>query len=265
MARKKLELIKTSKLNPPNDSEFLWRYFDIHKFLCFLQNRTFRFTRMDQFEDPLEGVPLSALTTYAEKVDQNLVHNLSLSELILDQTLFEQLPPMLKKKLNAIHGIHKSTFVSCWFYEQRESMAMWNLYSNPDGVALKMPFGKLRKRLKPSSDVAVPISAYYAGKIVYQDFKSVFPEGDSSKVPKVALRKDNSFSHEREFRFVIRTSSLVDGLVGIDSEQIALDSLGLKAVCHPRMISWKKANVKRILEQAGLPSAFQVSEIRLRP
>lgn len=260
----KLELIKTARVNLPKNNEFLWRYFDIHKFLSFLQNRTFRFTRMDQFEDPLEGVPLSALTTYAKDLDQNLVHNLSLSELILDKSLFNKLPVPLQKKLSAIRGIHRSTYASCWFYEQRESMAMWNLYSNSDGVALKAPFGKLRVQLLPATGIPIHISAFYAGTIDYQDFKRVYVDSRSSKVPKVCLRKDSSFSHEKEFRFVIRTSSTGDDLVGFDSQPITLRSLGLKVVCHPRMISWKKENIKTILHQAGLSSAFQESEIKLR-
>ena len=45
---------------------FLWRYFDLHKFFSFLRNGEIRFTRMDEFEDPMEGIPLRALIIYEE-------------------------------------------------------------------------------------------------------------------------------------------------------------------------------------------------------
>jgi hypothetical protein len=262
---KAAELIKTGKLNLPKSNEFLWRYFDIHKFLSFLQNKTFRFTRMDQFEDPLEGIPLSALTLYDEKLAHNLIpENISLSELILDPSLFPKLPPALLDKLRKIHSTHRSTFVSCWFYEQRESMAMWNLYSNADGVALKIPFGKLKAQLLLPG-TSKNISAYYAGRIDYQNFQKVDSYADNlSKVPKVALRKDSSFSHEKEFRFIVRSSNTNDDIIGIDSKPINLSTIGLNVVCHPRMISWKKTNIQNILKKARLPNAFRESEIKLR-
>jgi hypothetical protein len=221
---------------------------------------------MDQFEDPLEGVPLSALTLYDEKLALHLVpENISLSTLILDPSLFPKLTPALRSKLKKIHHTHRSTFVSCWFYEQRESMAMWNLYSNPDGVALKIPFGKLKAKLLVGNNTG-NISAYYAGSIDYQNFQDVASYSDNrlSKVPKVALRKDSSFSHEKEFRFVVRSSGNNNDLIGIDSKPMQLTKLGLKVVCHPRMASWKKNNIQNILREASLRDAFQESEIKLR-
>ena len=259
---KPLELIPGSKSALPGADEFLWRYFDLHKFLKLLQSKTFRFSRMDQFEDPLEGIPLSALITYHSKIDRNLIQNVTLSELILDPTLANGLPEELHKKLNAINGIQKSAFVSCWFYEQRESVAMWNLYSNADGIALKVPFGKIKKMLNVSHD---DISSFYGGLVTYQDFTKVSPyESNSLKTGKVALRKDKSFSHEKEFRFVIRTNTHRTEYTGIDSEPINLKRLGLNIICHPRMTAWKKENIKGLLKGEGMHTSLIPSQILLR-
>jgi hypothetical protein len=260
---KALELIPARKQALPKDDEFLWRYFDLHKFLNLLQCKTFRFARMDQFEDPLEGIPLSALIVYHAKLDRNLIQNITLSELILDPNLAKDIPEELRRRLNAINGIQKSTFVSCWFYEQRESVAMWNLYSNPDGIAVKIPFGNIKKLLKVDQD---DISAYYGGLVDYQDFTKVNPFQTNSalKTGKVALRKDKSFSHEKEFRFVIRTNTHKTEYTGIDSAPINLKRLGLQVVCHPRMPAWKKENIRGLLKVEGMHNALAPSQIQLR-
>jgi len=44
-----LELIQSSKAPLPKRTEYLWRYFDIHKFINLLQTNVILFTRMDQF------------------------------------------------------------------------------------------------------------------------------------------------------------------------------------------------------------------------
>jgi Protein of unknown function (DUF2971) len=253
-------LISSRKAPLPKRTDYLCRYFDIHKFLNLLQNKTIRFTRMDQFEDPQEGIPLSAFVAYADKL--NATAYSTIGELILDTKRFKEIPAPLQKKLNAINAIQKSSFLTCWFAEQRESVAMWNLYSNADGVAVKIPFANLSRQLKIEKDTN--ISAYYAGRLVYQDFKNIYKNTSDKKVGKVALRKDHSFTHESEFRFVVRTRDHHLDLAGIDSLPLDLMRLGMKVICHPRMSAWKKKNIKNLLENAGMTGVLQESSIRLR-
>lgn len=255
-------LISSRKAPLPNTTNYLWRYYDIHKFINLLQNNTIRFTRMDMFEDPQEGIPLSAFVTHAEKLNLRLIENKPLGELILDETQFNKVPPLLQKELKMIYAIQKSSFLTCWFTEQRESVAMWNLYSNDEGVAVKIPFGKLSRQLKIEKDKN--ISAYYGGRLVYQDFKNIYKDTNDNKVGKVALRKDHSFAHESEFRFVVRTKDHQLAISGFDSQPLNLKTLGMQVICHPRMPEWKKRNVKNLLEAVGLTKALQTSAIRLR-
>ncbi len=254
-------LIPSRKAPLPKRADYLWRYFDIHKFIHLLQNKTIRFTRMDLFEDPQEGIPLSAFVTHAEKMNLQLIDNKPIGELILDDSPLND-APLMRKELNTINAIQKSSFLTCWFAEQRESVAMWNLYSNDDGVAVKIPFGKLSRQLKTEKDNN--ISAYYGGRLVYQDFKNIYNSTTDKKVGKVALRKDHSFSHESEFRFVVRTKDHHLAIAGIDSHPLSLKNLGMQVICHPRMATWKKKNVQNLLADAGLPNAWQQSSIRLR-
>jgi len=166
---------------------FLWRYFDLHKFFSFLHNKEIRFTRMDEFEDPLEGVPLRALITYAEEKDLELIGEESLSDFILDRTKFRKLSKDMQDRITSIKNSQQNSFVSCWFLSERESMAMWNIYSNPDGVAIKVPARNLFRHFDkyPAEFTANKVSAFYAGKVVYQNFKNIDPEDDSLTVQKI--------------------------------------------------------------------------------
>lgn len=169
----KLKLIKEENL--PQDNEYLWKYIDVHRLLNFIQNKQVRFTRMNQFEDTLEGIPFETLLKFTQMSNEP---TFSLANFILDHGKYS-LPPnsKLSNRIERILQIQSSHFVSCWFYEQRESMAMWNLYSNPDGVALKISFGKLKELLEPNSDEE-NIQDYFCGKVEYQDFlnKKLYPD-----------------------------------------------------------------------------------------
>lgn len=245
---------------------FLWRYFDLHKFYSFLRNKEIRFTRMDEFEDPMEGVPLRAIVTYAEERDLELIGDDKLSDLILDRAKFRKLSKEMQDRITSIKAIQRRSFVSCWFLGNRESMAMWNLYSNSDGVAIKVSANSLFKHFKGESEMFFDkgASSFYGGKVIYQDFKKIDTEDESVTVPKIALRKDESYKHEEEFRFVIRTkkeAGEIDSFVSVIDD---INKLKFNVVCHPLMAEWKSNNIKQMLADANLESAFTLSEIRLR-
>jgi len=221
---------------------------------------------MDEFEDPMEGIPLRALITYEEERDLDIIKDEKLSDLILDRTKFKKLSVEMQNRIKNIKAIQRSSFVSCWFLGKRESMAMWNLYSNTDGVAVKVPATSLFKHFEEVSDAFFNegASAFYGGKVIYQDFKTINAEDESSIVPKIALRKDESYKHEEEFRFVVRTKSDSEESESFTSTILNLSSLKMKVVCHPLMAEWKRDNIKQILDDAGQSKAFTLSEIRLR-
>jgi len=256
-----LNLIKPNTL--PRDEEYLWMYSDIHKFLNLIKQKRFRYSRMDQFEDPLEGVPFEYLYQFVLK---NRIPEFNLASVILNQNnLLHLSGTKLFGRLDNILKIQATHFVSCWFYEQRESLAMWNLYSNEDGVAIKIPFGKMKSFLLPNIKEEW-IKEYYCGKVNYQDFRNENPYSNENltKIGKVALRKDTSFSHEKEIRFVVKVKDIKNNNTGITSNQLKLNDLDLKVVCHPKMTAWKMKNIKQILNDAKLSASYEVSKIILR-
>jgi hypothetical protein len=102
--------------------------------------------------------------------------------------------------------------------------------------------------------------------VEYLDLRRLYsaPGGSDVQQIKVALRKDNSFKHECEYRFVIRVRDHRNDLTGINSEVIDLKRIGMKVICHPRMAAWKKKNVQRLLDDHDLESAYEESVITLR-
>jgi len=253
----KMEFIKPRSL--PKENDFIWKYIDIHKFLSFIWQRRIRFTRMDQFEDPLEGIPYATLNKYIS----SKAGSFFLADFITQPgKYFMENEVHVKDRLRRIFDIQTSHYVSCWFVAQRESVAMWNLYLNGDGVALKIPFGKLKSTLKPDVD---DFEGYYCGKVEYQDFRNTDPylENPIRKIGKVALRKDLSFKHENELRFVLK-KRLEKSTTGINSKILDLATLNFEVVGHPRMSSWKKYNIEQALKKIGLETSFKNSEIKLR-
>jgi hypothetical protein len=129
-----------------NENSFLWRYIDVSKLLSFLINKSFFFTRLDKFEDIKEGI-----------TSNHLFYN-KLKKEIEDAPQFENIRNTISlevggDKMNRIDEeikqIQKSNFANCWFIaeEYSESAAMWNLYSSPNSVAVKIKYSDFKKKL----------------------------------------------------------------------------------------------------------------------
>ena len=43
---------------PKESNSFLWKYFDLHRFIYLLTEKKLFFTRLDKLEDPFEGIEI---------------------------------------------------------------------------------------------------------------------------------------------------------------------------------------------------------------
>ncbi|GGG96482.1 hypothetical protein GCM10007415_34590 [Parapedobacter pyrenivorans] len=227
---------------------------------------------MTSFEDPFEGITTEIIRKIVKLSSQYKEGDFNITENLLSafNKNKDGTQTNLSGRTQKIIELQSTHYVLCWFHEVRESMAMWNLYSNQDGVAIKIPFKNLNESLVPDPDTKIPIHNFYCGKVDYQDFldEDKFSQESLNKVKKVGLRKDKSYAHEKEVRYVIKINKSVllenKETAMILSKQIDLSSLEMKVVCHPRMEKWKKENIKKILRDAKLINSFSVSEIQLR-
>jgi hypothetical protein len=109
------------------DDTVLWRYLSLARFMDLLEHRALWFSRMDQFEDPLEGIFTDA------ELEQMASLSVSSALPILG---FSRAAGTVKGDtqsfLRIIAMIRVSHFVSCWREGPHESMAMWDIYGKGD-------------------------------------------------------------------------------------------------------------------------------------
>ena len=109
-----------------DDSETLWRYHDLPRYMDLLLRNQIFFNKIDQFEDPYEGA-LAADKTRAGKA--------------------------------------VSVAVNTWHMNQEENYAMWNIYARGSyGLAIQTSFQKLKQAFnKTAPDVIIGKVSYVNG------------------------------------------------------------------------------------------------------
>lgn len=234
-----------NKLTIDQNSSIL-RYMDLPKLLDFLRTGSFHFTRLDNFIDKSEAISQRQLAKYLKYIIE--VPDSNKMELDLDTR-------------------QKRYFALCWFSANRESFGMWNSYSNTSSVALKISFGNfnslwIEKNLKfsPSSNW---IDSIHINKISYKDYLSELGvEGFKDEVKIMGFQKDESFSHEKEIRVLIKCKGkikIVNKIKYLKNNPILyfrvipknIKSISLQIIFHPMMEEWQKVNIKDLVKTYG--------------
>jgi hypothetical protein len=269
--------IATDDIKTPS-SKVLWKYLNLHKLLDFLISSELHFTRLDAFNDPIEGVKTSLLRDRADLKDWAT----SVDDPSWNPNLgIEHRQPMVNRKLQhdlyyakEVEMSQKCQFVSCWFGDEneegRESMAMWDIYSGPDSVVLKIDTNSLITEMQNTAQSYITL---------HED--SICILGDSVKYLKLnpfdknlplqtgdyaGMKKDVTFSHEHEYRFLISAGYewAVAKNQRIFRYKIDLAKLPFTVVCHPLMEDWKVKNIERLVEKFGYNFKVQRSSVELR-
>lgn len=250
MKDKKNDIISIKK--PKSKNPYLWKYYDLHKFIYLLTNQKIFFTRLDNLDDPFEGLSTKFLRDNHKnaKSEAELDHLYSLNKESKEE--FEKL-----KEFNKVINSHMTSvsqtkqYVSCWFNSDRESMAMWNLYSNQDLVAIKVNFEILRTCITESfADLAKQNENKIS--IIGDEIKylKLNPFDENLKMQSLnysALKKDKSYSYENEYRFLI-ISNDNELKPNFFSVPINLEKLEMTILTHPKMENWKFDNLNELLK-----------------
>lgn len=231
----------------------LWRYLDLYKFYQLLSEKLLPLPRLDSFSDSFEGIPLGLLLDLQQERDM-LGRPVRFHDLLLRK---DKLPAATQRRVASYQEIRTSTYVSCWFHSEHESMAMWDLYAGKDGLAISVDadvlIGGLQDHLfqiEPSS-----LDAAYAGFVEYSNILNFNPETELErmKVSRVALRKHISYAHEQEFRIVFRRKqplSTKENCLYIKLPGFRL--IDAQFYTHPLMPEWKRKNVLSMALKLGL-------------
>jgi hypothetical protein len=192
----------TLALEPPDDSEVIWRYTNLLNLVPELQWSQLTLIRIDQFSDKYEGsIPIRP---FMRGIMEVAAANKGLSsrnryppaptpdELAPLQLRIVAANAELAERKKALHALYQSVYANCW-HCGKESEAMWRLYCrDPGGVAISSTFGKLKRSLGTSS---LPLTFT---KIRYIDYsKDEFPD---ENLAYAVIRKRDAFDHETELR-----------------------------------------------------------------
>ncbi|MCP9756649.1 DUF2971 domain-containing protein [Lacihabitans sp. CCS-44] len=249
------------------EGKYLWRYFDIHKFLDFIINRELYFSRLDKFEDADEGIG-GFLLMMKSIHENNEPFNKENTLWISKENREDFISSDNKNRRDTQDGIkflQKTQFASCWFMGEKESLAMWKLYSSKNGVAVKIDAKILIENVLNGIDKISDTNrmAYFEKVRYYQNFKEIDLNDNN-----FALFKDSSYEHEKEFRFVItQINQWQNKLETPEFFKIDLNPLTWEKIeifSNPFMEEWKISNLNTILKNLDTPLMIQKSLLRIR-
>jgi hypothetical protein len=253
-----------------NDDQFLWRYMDLHRLIYFLNTENIFFSPLSTFFDPLEGISEKTLQDkeYAEAMDEKRGKEEVLPKKSKEKPEEEKHEVKERFKSN-LEEVQKTYFASCWYLGIRESLAMWDSYSNKDSVALKFNphdlctsiINSCRKLSSPDFDLMVH------GKVEY--FKiSPFDANDpclkNAAHQFKGFLKDLSYKHEEEFRFITIQNNYEKTYNFFELSLKDLNDLDFCIVTHPYMEPWKHNNICNVLKSKGLEHKLVKSEVPTR-
>ena len=247
----------------PSDDAKIWRYLDFTQLTSILERNSLWFNRADMFDDPLEGSYSRAnVDTRKQRYQKSEIPEGQVDNIV--NTISE----------SARRHKH-STYLNCWHLNERESMAMWELYSvEGQGIAIQSRVGKLKEALRAEDgyinreDTPVPeeisrLKIFTLGAVQYIDYdKHLIPEGN---LYAPLFHKRKSFEHEREFRVATsRFDELIrgDGIQEVDEvdlpsgEYISIDVSQLIEKIHvsPSSADWFLQLVEMVAEGSGIDS-----------
>ncbi len=235
-----------NKLTNKKDYPNLMRFMDLTKLLDFLISGTFHFTRLDQFEDKSEGISRQQLAKFFE-------HDISITA-------------ERKKELTLVDR-QKRYFATCWFSGIRESVGMWNLYSNSSSIALKIPINTFLSIWKDAnlnfSTAEKWVDRIYINQIFYKDYfnaQDVDKFKEETKI--IGFQKDDCYEHEKEVRILIKVKGKVDGKKGailyketplpfIKIKVLNIKAIKMQILFHPLMANWQKENIRNLISEYG--------------
>lgn len=266
-----------------NLESYLWRYVDIHKFLSFINKKTLYLTRLDKFEDNREGISLNHLYTIHLK---NHIDKLPIFNIMRQYHEIDSMGGTMNDFDKELRKVQRSNFANCWVLEPNnaESVAMWNLYSSPNSLAIKIKYKDFKDSfLRNEIENHNSTRRIICSPIKYINFQNpTYDESQLAPEDSVFI-KDISFKHENEFRIVLKEptrdipevnykeginrKSIEDlhnqffNYPGINIKLINFSEYPFEIVHHPKSQKWAKENIENILNLSNIN--FKVSNSSL--
>ncbi|QEC66309.1 hypothetical protein FRZ67_02925 [Panacibacter ginsenosidivorans] len=243
---------------------------DLHKFLYLIIEQKLFFARLDNLDDPFEGITTKLLRRDAKYSQvplklEDFKDDLSKKkkqQLINEKKLHDYL------KKDEIEKAQRRQYVNCWYANERESMAMWNIYSNPDSLALRVEFNDLKIAITKSfldfvleNEKRVSV---IGDKVTYLPLNPFDVSLPKQKFRFSAFKKDVSFQYEMEYRFLIFTVDKLDKQPSHCTIPIDFSKFQLTVITHPHLDQWKFKNLESLLSKYNSNFKIEKSATILR-
>ena len=270
-----------------SDEDYLWKYLDLHKFLSLIISKSFHLTRLDKFEDKREGIsPLHLLYQNRKKeLDNHPIFDNMRNYLSIDTLGGE-----MNKIEDELKKIQRFNFASCWVIgnRQTESVAMWNLYSDPKSLAIRIKYSDLKKTILQNgystNGFDKELICSPVNYLNFQDKNNILEYTDN--LLDSVFIKDISFKHENEFRIIARETereipeihykpnlsrSNIEQLhnskynyYGTKVELENFSKYNFEIVHHPKSTDWTKQNINEVLKKFDIGFEIFNSNLELK-
>ena len=219
--------------------KYVYRYFSFEKLIHFLTTGSLYLTRLDQFEDNLEGISpyeINEIRFGLKTKDRPKNPNPAIPEFVRNGQI-ERARDSLTEIQKKLSFLQKKRFVSCWFLGNVESIGMWDLYAS-SGFAVRFDreyFQKIIKAgIKYPENIKTGIDLIVVGKVIYQNFDDMMQKEKQSLLKYSVFRKHLSFKHEEEYRVIGFHTYVVDQ-IGLEYKLGAIQDLEFDIFTNPRM------------------------------
>ncbi len=168
-------------VQPSKTDAVVWRYIDIAKFAFLLVRRCLVYTQLAQLQDTYEGT----LPT----LDRDAMLK-QWQEIGRDQG-WAPSPGYPADQIVAY--TRRTIYVNCWSMHEHESEALWRIYGDPQGIALRTTYAKLAQ--------VAPDSVHdFIGLVRYADYaRATVHRGNSLDI---AMAKRIQYHFEQEVRLL---------------------------------------------------------------
>ncbi|MCD8451425.1 hypothetical protein LNI90_04940 [Tenacibaculum dicentrarchi] len=287
MRKDKAQELTIFNISKTDKDDYLWKFVSIEKFLSIILNTKMYFTRIDCFEDLQEGIsPQLLLLNHQKKSLMTMPHFAELNRL----HSIDLFPKETDLLIDQLKETQKLNFANCWHTskENIESVAMWNLYSEPNSVALNISFEDFYLQLQKSGvEANITIESLTLGKVKYLNFQSPKDIDKAKKeIENTSFLKDLSFRHESEFRFVAKIKNYdiepfspkkglskymqkelyerTSQIYGLNVLLRDFKEYKFEIVFHPKIENWVKEDLLKVLRKFDIPFKTRESNLKIK-
>jgi hypothetical protein len=192
--------ISQQNLPTVNQSEKIWRYVDLAKFVSLLSSQSLYFACPNEFLDPYEGLyPKSQVAAFSSIAQAQIDQAKITRDKIVEQRpgvnvarLNNTIQVMADSIIKGFNEVRLKFGITCWHKNEVESEAMWKLYSaSGQGIAIESTRGQLTESILEKTHLVID-------DVRYSNFETDPIEKGHRHYG--LFQKGRSFDYERELR-----------------------------------------------------------------